>query len=178
MKIYVIEVGYVYDEYTDILHVTDNYEMAKKYVEYLYPSADITQFDTDDIKKEYDEKQKEYGGKVLFFCRENKYGEIYIERKNMVGAWSRSADFYKNDKIYVNHDGEYSLYVLADNKDDAEEIFFKKVNEYKRDGTIERIEKEAKQKELQAEETKVALQVYKLMKNKYTEEQLNKILDI
>lgn len=178
MKVYVIEVGDAYDEYTNILHVTDNYEMAKKYIEYLYPSANITEFDTDDIKKEYDKKQKEYGGKVVFFCRENQYGTIYIKRENMVGAWSRSADHYKNDEIYVNHDGEYSLYVLADNEDDAEEIFLKKVNKFKRDGKIERMKKEAKQKKLQAEETKVALQVYKLMKNKYTEEQLNKILDI
>lgn len=178
MKLYAIEIEDVYNESTLILHVTDDYEMAKKYVEYLCPDADITVFDTNDIKTEYDKKKMEYGGKIGFFCHKNRYGTIYIKRENMAGEYSSNADFYKNCEIYVDHDGEYSIYLLADNEDDADEIFLKKVDEYKRDDTIERTEKEAKQKELQAEETRVALQVYKILKEKYTEEQLNKILDI
>ena len=124
MKIYVIEVGEYSDRY--VSHVTDNYEIAKQYVDYVCPDASITEFDTDDVKVDLRDMKKTYRGKIGFFCRRKFDGKIYITREPL-----KRLEWYENNEMHFNHDGEYSISLLSEDEEHAKKIFADKIAQYK-----------------------------------------------
>lgn len=167
MKVYVIEVGEYSDRY--VSHVTDNYEIAKQYVDYVCPDASITEFDTDDVKVDLRDMKKMYRGKIGFFCRMKFDGKIDITRESFEEPWNEPFEWYENNKIHFNHAGEYSISLLAEDEDHAKKIFADKIAQYKYENMehVQKVEDEIKREREEMERKGIKLMSFDLRKPRY-----------
>lgn len=148
MKVYAIWAGEYPDE--DVVHITDDYEVAKQYIDYVYDEYEawIEEFDTDDVKINLRKKRKAYNNKLGFYCDMDIINEnIRVERESF-DTDNEEHDHFQNSKVDYNMSSEKLVaYVLADNKDQAKKIFIDMAAKYKYENAeyIQRIKKEVEE---------------------------------
>ena len=118
MKIYAIR-----NDYGDVRYITDDYEYAKKFIEYIRPDANIKEFDSDKVCEMVDPVIEKYNGKKLYKCTREPHCPIVVRNEGI------SDTYIDNDMFSVN-DGTAIGHIFANDREEAEKKFRKMMNDY------------------------------------------------
>lgn len=118
MKLYAIR-----NCYGDVRYITNDYEYAKKFIEYIRPDASIKEFDSDKVCEMVDPVIEKYNGKKLYKCTREPHFPIVVKNEGI------SDDDINNDMFSVNG-GTAIGHIFANDREEAEKKFRKMMNDY------------------------------------------------
>lgn len=118
MKLYAIMSDYGYVRY-----ITDDYEYAKKFIEYISPDESIKEFDSDKVCEKVNTVIEKYNGKKIYKCTREPHCPIVVRNEGI------SNDAIDSDMFIVNG-GTAIGHIFANDEDEAEKKFRKMMNDY------------------------------------------------